>query len=378
MNADLEPGTPAVDPRRLRRLLQHLIDQYSPSGKEEEICAYLRGYLRRHGLPAEFQAVDEARSNVVVLPPEGEPRVVFVGHVDTVTAPDLQHFEFEEDGDLVTGLGAADMKGGCAAMVEAFVALAEAGRTNLPVALALVVGEEETGDGARSLVEEIRCPWAVIGEPTGLVPCTGSFGYLEAHVTAAGRRRHASMAEAAGHPVAALMRVVLGIGTHLETARAGTVFNVRDLHTASSGFAVPERCEAWLDLHLPPTAPIGQVVQELEDLVAEEGARSPDAGLAIRFETLAAGYELADRGLVVDALRRVFVRRGLAWSPRPFPSHSDANLLWAAGVRPIIVGCGDLEQAHSRDESVSWQQVVTAAGVFLDLALEIGAAGEDG
>jgi hypothetical protein len=50
-----------------------------------------------------------------------------------------------------------------------------------------------------------------------------------------------------------------------------------------------------------------------------------------------------------------------------FPSHSDANLLWAAGVKPILLGPGQLEHAHAPEERVSFPQVLQAAEIYLDL-----------
>jgi acetylornithine deacetylase len=111
----------AIDRERLRRLLHRLMDIYSPSGKEEEILAYLHGHLKRKGLSVIRQEVDDSRYNLIVVPPEGEARLALVGHLDTVVAYDLEQYGYEEEDDLIIGLGAADMKGGCAAMVEAYL-----------------------------------------------------------------------------------------------------------------------------------------------------------------------------------------------------------------------------------------------------------------
>jgi acetylornithine deacetylase len=132
-----------IDPKRLRRLLRRLIDIYSPSGKEEEVLKYLLGYLKRRGLPVIRQAVDDSRYNILVVPPEADVHLALVGHVDTVVAYDLEHYAYEERDDKIIGLGAADMKSGCAAMVEAYVSAWQAGDHQLPVALVLLVGEED-------------------------------------------------------------------------------------------------------------------------------------------------------------------------------------------------------------------------------------------
>jgi acetylornithine deacetylase len=156
-----------IQPERLRNLLKNLIDIYSPSGKEEEILEYTEKYLKKQGLKVEKQEVDENRYNIIVLPEKlDEVDVWYVGHLDTVTAYDLDDYGFSQEEGTVYGLGASDMKAGCAAMIEAFTILAELKETFPPVGLALVVGEEEDSDGAKELIREHSFQWAIIGEPT--------------------------------------------------------------------------------------------------------------------------------------------------------------------------------------------------------------------
>ena len=68
-------------------------------------------------------------------------------------------------------------------------------------------------------------------------------------------------------------------------------------------------------------------------------------------------------------LKEIYKKMSLPWEPQDFRSHSDGNVLWAAGVDPIILGPGRLEAAHTPEESVSFQQVVQAAQLYLNLAL---------
>lgn len=352
-----------LDPERLKKLLQRMIDIYSPSGKEEEILEFLHRYLKKNGLPVEKQEVDDNRYNLVVAP-QGEVRLALVGHLDTVPAYDLDDYGFDQDRDVISGLGAADMKGGCAAMVEAFVALSRSGSPLPPAALALVVGEEEEGDGARALAAECDFPWAVIGEPTGLRPCLANYGYIEVQLTARGRRKHASLADSRHNPIAAMLRLVMSIAAHVEQNRPGLVYNIRDLYSSSAGFTVPEMCEAWLDIHMPPAAPAGEIVAEIEEILAREREDGDPLEKSVRFATIDAGYEIPEKGPIVEAVKTAFKEQGLAWAPGPFPSHSDANRLWEAGVRPVLLGPGELEHAHVPEESTSFEQVCKAAELY--------------
>ena len=354
----------ADHPENLRNLLRNLINIYSPTGKEREIIRFLRNYLKAGGLPVKVQKVDGSRANLLVIPPETESVAVLVGHLDTVPAYDLDQLGCREDGDVIEGLGASDMKGGLAAIVEAYVGLWKDGPARAPVALALVSGEEEEGDGTRKLVREYHFPWAIIAEPSDMHPCFGHYGYLEIQITTTGKRMHASLAKGGHNPVEAMLRLLLRMSSFFTENRPELVYNIRDLSSSKSGFAVPERCDAWLDIHLPPKAQLGEIMVELEEFVVRERQESPDFNGTLSFTNVHAGYELPEKGHFVEKLKAAYVEQQLPWEPQAFRSHSDANLLWAAGIKPIILGPGTLDQAHSPEESVSFEQVLAASKVY--------------
>ncbi|MBU1169538.1 MAG: M20/M25/M40 family metallo-hydrolase [Proteobacteria bacterium] len=361
-----------IDPQRLKRLLQRLIDIYSPSGKEEDILSYLKGFLKRKGIDVHMQDVDENRHNLIVAPRGVDIQLALIGHVDTVTAYDLDHYMFSENGDEISGLGAADMKGGCSAMIEAFLSLYEdTNNQNLPFALCLVVGEEETGDGAAQLMKEYRFPWALIGEPTDLVPCFQSYGYIESQINTVGKRQHASLAGRRKNPVESLLGGLLRFTNHLELKRPELIYNIRDLFTPPAGFSVPEYCEAWIDIHLPSEAPIGEIITEIEEVVSSRQTDPTEIDVRFRTETIDAGYDLPEKGPMKEILKRIFAKHKIPWKTNSFRSHSDANQIFSSGTKPILLGPGQLEKAHAQDESVPFQQVVKAAEIYCDFMKKI-------
>lgn len=363
-----------AQPERLKNLLRALVDIYSPSGKEEEIIEYVEGYLKSQGLSVIKQKVDENRFNLLVLPEnEKEVDVCFIGHLDTVPAHDLEDYGFSEDGDTVTGLGTTDMKAGCAAMVEAFTVLAESKTKMPPVGLALVVGEEEESDGAKTLMREYSFPWAVVGEPTGLVPCLGHYGYLEVLLRTKGKKAHSSLPELGQNAIEHMLRLLLKVTEYIASVPKGVVYNVRQLSGFPGSFVVPESCEAWLDLHLHPDSRVDVLKAELEQLVEEADESIPGLDAYVRFESTQSGYRISPKRPLVKKLKEVYKKLSLPWEPQDFRSHSDGNVLWAAGVDPIILGPGRLETAHTSEESVDFPQVVKAARLYLDFALAIDA-----
>lgn len=357
-----------INSARLRQLLLDMIDIYSPSGKEEEVVSYLEAHLTRMGLPFVRQEVEEGRFNLIVMPDDAEPEVVFVGHVDTVVPAHIDAYRPEEDGDTIYGLGSADMKGGVAAMVEAFAAYLQQHGTLPHAALALVVGEEAAQDGAARLVDEYSFDWAIVGEPTHLDPCFSHYGYLEMELATTGRRVHASMAGMQTHAVKDMLQVLLGFGNFMDARYPEIVYNIRDLNSTRCGFAAPERCETAIDMHFPPRFPAGELMAEIE----EQLARHEGVEMELSFITVRPGYDIPVKGSFPGILQSVYEQLALPWNPKAFVSDSDAAILWREGIRPVVLGPGRLEEAHTQDESVSFNSVAQAAAIYLCMLGELG------
>ena len=380
--ADKKHQNPAenhIQPQRLKSLLHAMIDIYSPSGKETDLLDYVKKHLRRCGARPVCQPVDDIRYNLLVVPETEngleDIQLALVGHLDTVSAYDIEDYGYCADGDEIKGLGASDMKSGCAAMIEAFLVYQLQRRFKAPVALCLVVGEEENGDGAARLIDDYHFPWAVVGEPTDLLPCLSSYGYLEIQIASTAKRMHASVAAHHHNAIETLLHMMLQASHYLRDQHPEIVYNFRDLYSNPSGFIAPDRCEAWMDIHAPPDAPIGEIITALEEVCLQPQAAAPGglkaSGQHFHIETIDAGYALPEKGPIVRALQNVYDALALDWQVGEFRSHSDANQLWAAGIKPIVLGPGRLENAHAYDESVSFSQVCRAAQIYLGVMEEL-------
>ena len=361
-----------VQPKRLKSLLRDLVDIYSPTGKEEEALEYVEAYLKKHGLEVTRQEVDENRYNLIVPPARtGKDTLYFVGHLDTVNAYDLEDYGFHQKGDTIMGLGTADMKAGCAAMLEAFTVLTNRTSNCLPVGLAFVVGEEEDSSGAKALIKELDFNWAVIGEPTNLLPCLGHYSYMEVLLRTEGKTAHSSLPELGQNAIEAMLRLLLRLTEYAVSKHQELVYNIRQLQSFPHGFVVPDVCEAWLDLHLPPSSNTTAFEREIEELVKTATNDMPDLTAKLKFEETYSGYRIPQDRMPVKKLRETYQRMSLPWETQDFRSHSDGNVLRAAGVSPIILGPGRLEAAHAPEESVSFDQVAQAAQLYLDFSLSL-------
>lgn len=366
-----------IDADRLTELLVRAVDRYSPSYAEEPAMRVFARALGDAGIPYARQRVAGPRAGeranlLVEIGPE-PAQLLWVGHVDTIPYLDEEAQATRREGDLLYGLGTADMKGACAAMVEALIAVTHAGvALERGLAVGLVVGEEESGDGSGRLLERVSAPLTVIGEPTGLEPCLSHYGYFAYRLAARGAEAHAALPEAGASAIHAMLAWLM----YLMEERGRPPFadnvsiNPREITGGADLFVVARRCEADIDVHAAPGFGADDVARLIEAARARALLSHPRCALACEPTFAADGYALSPDDQALGPLRRAYRHMEMDWGPGDFPSHSDAILFYEKGSRPVICGPGRLEAAHTRREHVSLSEVERAARLYAALIFE--------
>lgn len=370
-----------IDDTRLVELLTEAVEVYSPSFAEEPAMEIFAGRLGEAGIRYMRQPLPESdsptggdhRANLIVELGPQPSTLMWVGHVDTVPLIDEEDQRVHREGDILHGLGTADMKSGCAAMVEALVALVRSGvELKRGLTVALVVGEEEYGDGSEALLEWRTAPLTVIGEPTGLVPCVDHYGYYECLLKVSGARAHAALPEMGANAIHAMlewMQRILEAGQQGEFAR-GLTINPREIRGGASLFMVAESCEAAVDIHAPPGVDSEVIDRLIESAREAAAATHPRCELAAEKLYWATGYAHDVEEPLLHPLQRACAATGVAWNPMAFRSHSDGSLFHQKGSVPVICGPGRLEVAHTRHEHVSLEETCQAARLYAALLYE--------
>ena len=98
----------------------------------------------------------------------------------------------------------------------------------------------------------------------------------------------------------------------------------------------------------------------------------PGLDLDVTFDFASSGYDLGTDNRPAQVIRGIYPRMGLPLRMDAFRSHSDGNLFFAAGTRPLILGPGALETAHTPDEQVTFDEVSAAARIYAALCLGMG------
>ncbi|MCX5973580.1 MAG: M20/M25/M40 family metallo-hydrolase, partial [Coprothermobacterota bacterium] len=168
--------------------------------REKEVAAAMDRFFRREGIASRLEEVEEGRPNVYAELGAGKgPTLLWCGHTDTVRADLFEGDPFapRQEGDLLVGRGAVDMK---ASLACAMVALAGLKRARIDLAgkvlFAGVTDEEDRSAGCRALLrKQWRIDGAIVGEPTGLQPCLGHRGLEWLEIAFQGRAVHGGRAE---------------------------------------------------------------------------------------------------------------------------------------------------------------------------------------
>jgi succinyl-diaminopimelate desuccinylase len=331
------PGSGQISPLARRTL--ELVDIPSESRDEAAAFAYVDGCV----------ALDRTFSDgesVIYAKRAGKPLVLLAGHLDTVPAQGNLPGRLEDS--AVVGLGASDMKGGLAVMIE----LARwAADTDLSYDLALLFfPREELGPVENPLPAVFeRAPiideaeLVVCLEPTDNTLQLGCLGNLNARVVFEGRSAHSA------RPWLGLNAIRLAFEGLREVLEAeprdvevdGLVFreviSVTQIQGGIASNVIPAHAEAILNFRYAPDRTPADAEARVRELVGREVeivANSPSA-------------HVARRSPAVEALRRAG-----EFEVQPKQAWTNVADFAARGLDAVNLGPGATRFAHAVDERV--------------------------
>jgi succinyl-diaminopimelate desuccinylase len=347
-------STPSLSTRLAERTLE-LVDIASESGAERDIAEHVLGVLDDGGVPAR-----DAGDTCVLAGATGRgerPLVLLAGHLDTVPAQQNRPGRLDEQG--VSGLGASDMKGGVAVMLELALARAQLARDGDAARLGpfdvayVLFGREELASAQSALAPLLAreaglrgADLAIVLEPTGNVVQAGCLGNIDASWTFSGRAGHSARPWLAENAIDRALPAIAELHAReperetIEGLEFAQVACVTTLHAGVARNVIPGTCTANVNFRYSPRLHPAEAERELRRRCAGHGelellSNSPGA-LPPRANPLYAQL-LAISGTAPEAKQ--------AWTP--------VAELAAAGIEAVNLGPGDPALAHRRDERVS-------------------------
>jgi acetylornithine deacetylase/succinyl-diaminopimelate desuccinylase-like protein len=285
------------------------------------------------------------------------------------------------DGRLY-GRGACDDKASLAAMLYALKLLQEHGAgQHADILLVATIDEEVGGGGVYKLVEsKLQANAAIVGEPTNLVPIYAHKGVVRFRIRTRGQAVHTSRLEEGNNAIYQMVEVIRTLHETLEPrllARAlprigAPTICVSTIHGGLQVNIVPDECVIEVDRRTVPGETSAQVLAEIDAVLDTLRQREP----SFRIERLEP--DLIDPALdtprgakIVQAARAACEMIRGETEVGVVPYGSDASKLSElAHIPSIVLGPGDIAQAHTADEWVEIDQVVQAAEIYAQLAME--------
>lgn len=328
-----------MDPIRFTR---ELIDIESISGNEAQVGDFLAERLGKLGYIVQKGPVERHRFNVLAVPAETTPAVVFSTHMDTVPP----HIPSWEDDRRIYGRGACDAKGIIAAQTEASIRLRDEG---IQTGLLFVVGEERDSLGAKIANEHpIGSKFLINGEPTENKVAIASKGTLRIELIAEGKMAHSAYPElgesAIDKLVEALYRLRKMHLPHNDEIGPSTM-NIGVIEGGRAPNVIPDHAKAQLLVRL--VGPSESIRRDIEDAVR---------GLAKVVFPLEIGFQ---------EFRTI---PGLPTMIAAFTTDIPKLSAWG---EPVLIGPGSIHVAHTQNEFIDKEQLMQAVDIYYRIGREL-------
>ncbi len=371
------------------------INSENPPGRTSEVIDYIEKYFFKYKIPYKRTDLPGGKSNIFTTF-ENRP-LLLLGHVDVVPAIpdgwDYDPFSGRIADGYIYGRGAADMKGGCAAILTAFIEEYN-NNTEIPANLCFVCDEETGGDfGIRHLIEEgfMQPCDCVIAECTpAFHPSIGQKGLLRLQIEFRGEPGHGSLYPEIGvssiekalefiSHVKEINRRTYSYSTEFdliisesekvirEAADFCPIGNVLRKVTYNPGIIrggeklniIAQKCCLALEMRIPWGCDPEDILRELRSIDSKDQITVKEY-----FEPT---YTDRDSDIVKKAIESI--REVCRGSPSPFVqwAATDARFLRKKGFDVIEYGPGEIETLHGVNEAVSTEQLKRSVKVYRNI-----------
>lgn len=348
----------------LRNLVAHR--SVNPGGDEVGLATRLADTLKDLGADSVHvgEVVRPSTKGAYVYAQFGTPSLLLNAHLDTVPANSgwkRDPFVPEISEGRFYGLGSCDIKGAVAAILSA---LASGKADNLGV---LFSGDEEHGSRCMphflANTDTSKIKTAIVCEPTARCAGIRHRGVLAYRARYVGKGGHSSKADSMEKPIVELAKLALALdaigldrlGDGPEGMK-GLCMNVAKLTGGVAYNVVPDLGELSFSLRPPPGFDARGFSRVLE-------AARVNAHAKIELTCITEHQPFA-----CGAIPR------LQELVRPYATEfvgldfwTEAALLQEAGIDSVVIGPGDIAQAHTADEFVTLDDLAWATHMFEDL-----------
>lgn len=340
-----------------------------------DVVHSLANWLEPLGFQVDIHPLPDrpGKANLIATRGQGKDGLVLSGHTDTV--PFDAHlwqndpFTLTEKDDRWYGLGTCDMKSFFALAIAALEPLANKPFEH-PLILLATADEESSMSGARALqaAELSNARFAMIGEPTALMPVNRHKGIMMLAVTLEGHSGHSSnpalgknALEGAGVLIGELMTIRDELRAKYRHPAFEVAFPTLNLGCINGGDNPNRICDhvtLEFDVRVLPGMNNEQIRDEISRRLVP---KFEAAGMGCRVELLyppVPPFEGAGEDML-SALRKLSGQEATAVA-----FATEAPFLSQLGMETIVMGPGSIDQAHQPNEYIELNQLEPTIGII--------------
>jgi acetylornithine deacetylase len=317
------------------------------------------------------------KANLIATLGRGAGGLVLAGHTDTVPYDEgrwrYDPFRLTEADNRLYGLGTCDMKAFFALAIEA-ARHCRADTLRAPLIILATADEESSMDGAKDLVVlgRPRARYALIGEPTGLRPVHMHKGIIMEAIHVYGRAGHSSNPQLGASALEGMHKVLGDLLAWRGELQAGysdprfavpvPTLNPGHIRGGDNPNRICAHCELHFDLRALPGMDLDVLRHRLDERLARLFAGSE---LRVERRSLIDGtpalHTPADSAIVRAAERLTgYPAEAVAFC-------TEGPYLNALGMDSILLGPGDIAQAHQPDEYLALERIEPTVALLRDL-----------
>ncbi len=343
------------------------------------VIDYLANAFESMGFSCEAIPCDEEQTkfNLIATKGSGPGGMVLAGHTDTVPFDEnlwsVDPFQLTEKDNKIYGLGITDMKGFFPIVMEAVKPLLDEDFKE-PLIVLATADEESSMLGAKTLAElgRPKARSALIGEPTGLQPVKAHKGIMMDSIRLLGESGHSSDPSLGKNSLEAMHQVIselIHYRNQLKEKYSSELFaipyptlNLGAIHGGDNPNRICGHCELEFDIRLTPGMNIDTVRADIQERV-----KRVTEPLGIDFEM----------GEIFSGVPAFFAEKNSAMlkAAEDLTGHSAISVLFGTegpflqqlGMDTIVMGPGNIDQAHQPNEYMSMDMISPSIEVLRKL-----------
>ncbi len=345
---------------------------------EQEVAEFIEGFLKELGMEAQWLRMENGRPNVLGRWPEnrGKKILILTAHMDTVNVEGMTDpFEPRIEDGKIFGRGACDTKGSLAAYLWVLRKIAEDHEGFDRNIQFLGTCDEENGCvGSTWLADRqlVRADEVIVGEPTNSEIAIAHRGSIVLEFYTTGISAHSSVPERGDNAIYQMTDLIQAlrkewlakISRHTHPILGKSTAAVTMVEGGIRFNVVPETCKAIADVRtLPEQTPEG-VIGELEEILSPL-RREKKVNYRIRTQYYQPALYTDPEVKLVKEL--IIAREAVSGKSLPIglPYFADSSQFARSGAHCVLLGPGDIAQAHSANEYLELEQLYQSAEILM-------------